>query len=55
MVKLSGKYNLLTIQEIRKAHTGNKGKISLEMESEQQEIEASKLKYEKMQIMTFIK
>ena len=30
MVKLSDKYNLLTIQEIRKSHTGNK-KISLEM------------------------
>ena len=36
MVKLSGKYDLLTIQEIRKAHTGNKTKRILEMEPEQQ-------------------
>ena len=55
MVKLSGKYYLLTIQEIIKSHTGNKTKTILEMESEQQEIEASKLKYEMMQIITFIK
>ena len=54
MVKLSGKYYLLTIQEIRKAHTGNKTKISLEMEPEQQEIEAGKLNYEKMHIITCI-
>ena len=52
MVKLSDKYYLLTIQEIRKVHTGNKGKISLEMESEQQDIEAGKSKYEMMQIIT---
>ena len=55
MVKLNGKYNLLTIQEIIKSHTGNKTKRILEMETEQQEIEAGKLKFEIMHIIACIK
>ena len=40
MVKLNGKYNLLTIQEIIKSHTGNKTKRILEMSTWQIDIEA---------------